>query len=137
MVDDLFQWNTNSGDHTGLPPIFSQLPLPCNALVYAPINWSHPSVYLLATPSPTTPTNDHVLCSIKAKQYPSCTTTYHVARSGGRLSVQSDNDPENTIPYLQNEPKAPLGYWDPNWGDVGSQWINALPLDAGISDAIA
>lgn len=131
-VDDLFQFS-----ETQPAPFFPLIPESFNTVVNFTNNWGPNSVYLLATPSPDIKTNDNVLCSLKATQYPACTTQYHVAQAGGELSVHCDGHMNNSMPYNHYRSDANAGVWEPNWKDIGSEWIKAVALTQGVSNSNA
>lgn len=137
VVDDLFRFSESYGDYRQPAPYFPKAPLPYNTIVNASRNWGPDSVYLLATPPSTISTNEHVLCSVKAMQYLDCTTKYHVAEAGGRLEVHCDKDEENILSYSKSQSTATNGVWNQDWKDVGSEWIKAVALSQGVSDANA
>lgn len=134
-VDDLFLFSKKYGRLQQPAPYFMKVPKPYNTIVNHTTNFGPSSIYMLATPPPDTPTNDHILCGIKAMQYPNCTTIYHAAKAGGLLSAHCDKDRENIIPYLKSEPKAPIGKAEQNWKDVGSEWSTAIGLNSGALEA--
>jgi hypothetical protein len=138
-IDDLFKFGPDAGDARQRAPIFPKLPLPYNTLVNGTGSpWPAHSVYLLAGSPPKLATNPYLFCSLKAMQYPGCTTQYRAAKAGGNLSVHCDDDPENTMPYRNSHPEAPSGgQWDANWRDVASEWALSLSLGTGISDGNA
>ena len=138
VFDNLFGFGPESGETRQRAPIFPKYPLPYNTIINGTAGaWPYNAVYILATPPAPISTIEYLLCSVRATQYRNCTTKYHAAESGGQLSVHCDDDPDNTIPYFKSEPLAPLGYWDPNWKDIGSIWADSLALGTGISDGQA
>lgn len=139
-IDKIFGWTQNPAVQGGeQAPVFPRLPLPFNTVINVTENWGPAAIYLLATPpSPAlVRTNDHLLCSFKSMQYPNCTTAYHVAESGGQLTVHCDSDPENNLSYRKWQDKAPLGVWENNWKDVGAEWIRSVGLPQGITNSNA
>lgn len=136
VVDDLFRFSDNFGKLRQPRPSFKKVPLPFNTVVNFSQPYGSDSIYMLATPPQNTSTNEHVLCSVKAMQYPNCTTKYHMAEAGGELSVHcGKEDKDNTIPYSNSQPEAPSGIWEKDWKDVGIEWIKAVGLNGGASDA--
>lgn len=135
VVDNIFGWDPDAAVPT--TPYFPKLPIEYNTIVHIPAAWGPAAVSLLATPPKGYTTNDHVLCTIRSTQYRDCTTSYKVAQSGGLLEAHCDNDPQNTIPYVSFEKEAPIGVWEPNWKDIGGEWIRSLALNNGVSDANA
>jgi hypothetical protein len=136
-IDDLFSFGPDSGDARQRAPIFPKLPQPYNTLLNGTVIWPAHSVYLLAGSPQNLATSPYFFCSLKAMQYPGCTTQYRAARSGGDLTVHCDDDPQNSLPYKHSQPDAPSGVWQPNWKDVASGWAYSLSLSTGISDANA
>jgi hypothetical protein len=136
-IDDLFHFGPEAGKSRQRAPIFPKLPLPYNTLVNGTGAWPTTSIYLLAGSPPNLPTSPYLFCSLKAMQYPGCTTRYRAAKTGGNLTVHCDDDPENTIPYKHSHPDATSGIWDSNWKDIAAEWANSLSLGTGISDGMA
>ena len=138
-VDDLFGFGPEAGGARQRAPIFPKLPEPYNTLVNGTGSpWPANAVYILAGSPPYLVTSPYVLCSLRAMQYPSCTTKYRAARAGGSLTVHCDADPENDMPYKISHPEAPSGgLWDANWRDVAFEWAVSLSLGTGISDGRA
>jgi hypothetical protein len=135
-VDDLFGFGSLE-DGLQPAPLFPHLPMIFNTVNNNSMLWGPSAVYLLSTKPPDLETADHVLCSIKMMQYPHCTTKYHASESGGEMSVHCDEDPENTMPYSSTDPAAPVGIYESNWKDVGSEWLKANALSYGASDGNA
>lgn len=133
-IDDLFDFGPEMGNARQRAPIFPKLPLPYNTLVNGTGVWPSHSIYLLGSAPPTLDTSPYIFCSLKAMQYPGCTTQYRAAISGGQLTVHCDGDPENTIPYEKSYPDAPVGNWEPDWKNVASEWAKSLALTHGFSD---
>ena len=136
-IDHLFGFGPETGDARQRAPIFPKLPLPYNTLVNGTGVWPSHSIYLLAASPTSLATSPYLFCSLKAMQYPGCTTQYHAARSGGRLTVHCDDDPENSLPYQKSRSDAHSGIWNPDWKNVASEWANSLSLGAGIADGAA
>lgn len=136
-VDDLFGFGPEMGEARQRAPIFPKLPLPYNTLVNGTGVWPSHSVYLLAASAPELKTSPYLLCSLKAMQYPGCTTQYEASISGGRLTVHCDHDAENSLPYQKSQPDATSGNWAPDWKNIASEWMYSLSLGAGISDGAA
>lgn len=136
-VDDLFLFGEKHGSLQQPTPYFEKIPEPYNTIDNFTTNFGPTSIYLLATPPADSKTNEHVLCSLKAMQYSSCTTQYRAAQSSSQLSVHCDLDSGNTIPYHKSAPYAPMTVPAPNWKDVGSEWIQAVALSSGVSSANA
>ena len=134
VVDDLFSFGKDRGQRA---PIFPKLPQPYNTLVNGTGQWPANAIYLLAAPPPSTITAPYLFCSLKAMQYPNCTTRYRAAKAGGELSVHCDDDPRNTIPYARSQPAARSGNWETDWKNIASEWANSLSLGNGIADGAA
>jgi hypothetical protein len=101
VVDDIFGSGQEFGETRQFTPSFPKLPIEYNSIAYISNKWAPKdlSIYILVTPPATLETgSEHVLCSIKSMQYQNCTTLYHVAKSGGQLSVECDDSPENLLP---------------------------------------
>jgi len=140
-VDDLFEFNATISQQA---PWFPKLPIPWNSLGFISSGYGSPAIYILAAPAPpenrqpyTYDTSDYVLCSIKSAQYRNCTTYYHVAQSGGQMSVECDKSPMNTLPYFEFIKNAAIGNWEADWKDVGEEWLRSIGLNEGINDANA
>ena len=134
-IDDLFGFGPEMGEARQRAPIFPKLPLQYNTLVNGTGVWPSHSVYLLAASAPNLKTSPYLFCSLKAMQYPGCTTRYQASISGGQLTVHCDrDDPENSLPYQKSQPDARSGNWAPDWKNIASEWMNALALGTGISD---
>ena len=123
-VDELFDFD-GSQKH----PIFPKRPLPFNTVLNSTVVYGQESIYLLATSEDSF----YTLCSLRAALTPNCSTEYHVTMSGGSLSVKCP-DPNSHLAYSKSQPKAPNGFWDPNWKDVAISWATGLSLNSGITD---
>ena len=65
---------------------------------------------------------------------PYCSTNYSVSgTSGGRLQSHCE-DPSDAMAYDKSVP-GPYTSWNIDWRNVGSQWMTALSLNTGISNA--
>jgi hypothetical protein len=145
VVDDIFGFGYNETQLAQQQtPFFSHRPLPYNVVGFIASAYGPSSVFVLAAPPPpagrlpsylTYP--DYALCSIRSAQYPNCTTYYHVAQSGGQMSVECDKSPGNTMPYLSSVHDAVTGHWEPDWKDIGSEWLRAVSLTSGQYNANA
>ena len=133
-IDDLFNFGPAMGDARQRAPIFPKLPLPYNTLVNGTGVWPSHSVYLLVASAPGLDTSPYLFCSLKAMQYPGCTTRYHAASSGGQLTVHCDDDIDNSLPYDKSYPDAASGNWTPDWKNIASEWANSIALGTGIAD---
>ena len=145
IFDDFFGWtstpNLDVDPTKWYAPWFPKLPNEFNTLINKSTIYGPESVYLLAAPPNTIITSDYVLCGIKSFQYTDCSTSYHVAQSGGQLLVHCSSDPELWKPYrktVKDEKDAPpLSIMARDWKDVGYQWISGIALGAGITDGNA
>jgi hypothetical protein len=139
VVDEIFDF----GPEAQQAPSFPKEPLPYNVVGFISSAYGYPAVYVLATPPPEgsrmsyLPYMDYMLCSIKSAQYRNCTTYYHVAQSGGQMSVECDKSPLNTLPYFKSVPDATIGHWEPDWKDIGAEWLRAVSLTSGVYNANA
>jgi hypothetical protein len=150
-VDGIFGFNQYvSGpnmqgiDDTQYAPIFPRYPIDYNTVTSFWDTYGQLSVYLLAKPpvGAYPYTDEYVLCSVNAMIYNNCSTQYHVEQSGGHLSVHCDNDPQNTLPYMLTQPFLPdgkelLSIVQPNWLDIGTEWIESISLSQGIANGNA
>ena len=136
-VDDFFHFGEKFGDQQQPVPYFEKAPIYYNTVTNFSNGWGPEAVYLLATPPANAKTDDHVLCSIRAMMYSNCATNYHAAESGGELSVHCDQDPIDKDSYIRSAPSIPSSVPNKDWKDVGSEWIRAVALNNGVSDANA
>jgi len=149
-LNALFGWspersaNLDSTVGAAVVPWFSKLPKEYNTVVNTSspgVGWGRTSVYLLANPPNTTVTSDYLLCGMRSFLYSNCSTGYHVAESGGQLSVHCDNDPENWKSYgntaKPDEEPYPTVVDQPDWVNVGGEWIRAVALSQGALDSDA
>lgn len=123
-VDDLFGFGKKYGRRH---PIFPKFPQRYNTVLNT-TGWYADSIYLLGT----SPTNDSVLCSLRATQYPKCSTEYHASLSGGSLT--SNCDDSNPRPYSKYRPDAPVGFIETDWRNIASEWAMTFSLNSGITD---
>ena len=121
-VDDLFGFD----DHE-THPVFPKLPLEYNTVLNASGVYGHQSIYLLATSA----TGTYTMCSMRVAQSPDCYTEYYASMSGGSLTSYCGHNP---LTYSNSQPKAPNGFWEKDWKDVGVEWGTGLSLNAGITD---
>jgi len=128
-VDDLFGFGKKYGRR---PPIFPKLPMPYNTILNT-TGWFADAIYLLGTSAKS----EYVLCSLRATQYPKCSTEYHASLSGGSLKANCNNDHNNRHPYSLSHPEAPVGFVETDWKNIASEWSNALSLNNGITDGRA
>jgi len=127
-VDDLFGFGKKYGRRH---PVFPKYPLPYNTVLNT-TGWYADSIYLLGA----SPTSDYVLCSLRATQYPKCSTEYHASLSGGSLTSHCDDD-TNRLAYSKSQTEAPVGFVETDWKNIASEWAITLSLNNGISDGKA
>ena len=128
-LDDLFEFGQKYGRRH---PIFPKLPMPYNTILNT-TGWYADSIYLLGASA----NSDYVLCSLRATQYPKCSTVYHASLSGGTLRAYCDDDPNNNLPYHLSHPEAPVGFVETDWKNIASEWASTLSLNNGITDGKA
>ncbi|KAL3476649.1 hypothetical protein BJX99DRAFT_227490 [Aspergillus californicus] len=131
VVDDIFRFGPEYPGST--PPIFGKLPKEYNTVLNVTGDYAtRDSIYLLgASRNGTEP--EYVLCSLKAKQSPLCSTRYNVADSGSQLvSLCEEDRPMQYSVRLPND--SPDGFWVKDWMNVASEWGFSLSLNAGITD---
>ena len=136
-------WDLNLTQGTGAP-WFDKLPQEYNTIVNDGYNTSEYGpewIYMLAKPPNTTITSEYVLCGIRSFQYLDCSTSYHGAQPGGQLSVHCGADGAHGKTYwdlVKDGSKVPLlSSVAKDWRYVGEEWIRAVALTQGISDANA
>jgi hypothetical protein len=128
---------------TQYAPVFPKYPIDYNTVASFWEPYGQLSVYLLAKPpvGAYPVTDEYVMCSLSTMLYNNCSTRYHAEQAGGHLSVYCDDDPQNTLPYMQSQPhqdEEPLLFIvSPDWKDIASEWINAISLSQGIADGNA
>lgn len=131
VVDDLFQWGKK---YNARPPIFGKLPEPYNTIVNGSVYYGD-SLYLLGN-APTNRTPEYVLCSMKAKLSPRCSTRYSASIRGATFSTTCDT-PGDEWRYDHEYPDAPDGAWDPDWKNTAHSWALAMSLNSGINNGQA
>lgn len=138
IVDDLFEWGPN---YNRQAPFFPKYPIEYNSLVNvsvpAPDDYdTRDAIYLLIKAQNET-TNDYTLCRIRSFLMSSCSTHYNVSgKTGGKLTSRcEDSHDKNT--YIKSNSSAPSMVRTPDWMDVGSEWLKAVSLSTGITDANA
>ena len=149
-VDSIFGFNQYvSGPNmqgignTQYAPIFPRYPIDYNTVTSFWDKYGQLSVYLLAKPPVGVYpyTDEYVLCSVRAMIYNDCSTQYHAEQSGGHLSVHCGDDPLNTLPYTLTQPhignETLLSIVQPNWLDIGTEWIESISLSQGIANGNA
>ncbi|KAL4783584.1 hypothetical protein BJX76DRAFT_250838 [Aspergillus varians] len=129
VVDDIFGFGP---DHPGqYAPIFGKLPKPHNTILNVTSPYSNGAIFLLGA-SPENIKPEYVLCSLKAKQSPLCSTRYTATASSSHLStVCEENHP---LQYSRRIPDVVDGVWANDWMYIASEWAFTLSLNAGITD---
>ena len=141
-IDALFNWS-QTPDHTTTwaYPWFGKLPIEYNTVGNTSTLYGTQWVYLLAKPPATTVTNDYVVCGVRSFLYSDCSTSLFVASSGSELAVHCERDSDNWRSYWKNanDTELPLPMVVPNkdWKDIGVEWLRAVALTSGITDADA
>ncbi|TVY80412.1 hypothetical protein LSUE1_G004612 [Lachnellula suecica] len=136
-VDDIFEWGQ---EYQRQPPTFPKFPIEYNPLANVTVTATpngysfRDSVYLLIKAENTT-TEDYTMCRIRSFLTSNCSTTYNVSgKTGGKLNSNCE-DPHDKNAFRISAPNASMITNAPDWRDVGSQWLLALSLNTGISDA--
>lgn len=149
VLDDIFKWKqyplpqgVSFNDTEYYAPWFDRLPKEFNLVAnYSPATYGWTSVYVLGKKQHDVTTSDYVLCGIRSFIYSECSTAYHVAQSGGQLSVHCGDDPENWKPYsaiydpkLDKDP-FPVMVPQKDWPYLASEWVRAVGLSSGDTDS--
>lgn len=132
VVDDIFVWDPKQQ----IPPVFGKLPKPYNTVTNTTGTWPTNAIYILGAAPNETMTPAYVLCALKAKLSPVCSTKYSAAASGASLGTNCEN-PANPLQYNHRNQSASDGVWDGNWKNVAGEWSNSLSLNSGITDGRA
>lgn len=128
VVDDIFGFGPKYGQR---PPVFGKLPEPYNTILNVTGRWPSNAIYLLGATDQEHP--KYVMCSLKAKQSPRCSTHYNSTANGAELTAVCE-DRNNPLQYDRRVPEVLDGIWAPDWKNVASEWANALSLGTGITD---
>ncbi|KAF7158923.1 hypothetical protein CNMCM5623_004102 [Aspergillus felis] len=137
VVDDLFGWDPHANAQVKqTPPVFGKLPNANNTITNTTGTWPTNAIYMLGAAQSKTMTPPYVLCALKAKLSPVCSTKYSAAASGASFSTNCEN-PVNPLQYNHRNQTARDGDWDPNWKNVAGEWSNSLSLNSGITDGRA
>ncbi|KAL2867801.1 uncharacterized protein BJX67DRAFT_371777 [Aspergillus lucknowensis] len=132
VVDDIFGFGPDYPGST--PPIFGKLPKPHNTILNVTGPYAPGTIYLLGAP-PKNAKPEYVLCSLRAKQSPLCSTRYHVTASGSQLTTRCEED--HPLQYNLRMPHATDGDWQPDWKYIASEWGLSLSLNTGITDGLS
>ncbi|KAI9763558.1 MAG: hypothetical protein M1840_000420 [Geoglossum simile] len=132
VVDDVFGFGKPYGSMnvTRPPPIFPKLPIDFNTVLNA-TGWFADSIYLLGKSNNANP--PYVMCSLRSALYPKCSTRYNASSSGGMLISHCDDD-KDPLQYAKHHPEAPIGWVEPDWANIASEWARSLSLNSGVSD---
>ncbi|KAK5937581.1 hypothetical protein PMZ80_010201 [Knufia obscura] len=140
-LDGLFQWAKEPNETHWAAPWFSKLPKEYNTLVNTSTTYGPQAVYMLGKRPTTAITSDYMICAVRSFLYSDCSTSYHVAQSGGQLSVHCGDDPEKWTSYSQTrkqtELEFPMVIPSKDWKDVAQEWIRAVALSSGNVDSDA
>ncbi|PKX97901.1 uncharacterized protein P174DRAFT_436347 [Aspergillus novofumigatus IBT 16806] len=137
VVDDLFGWDPNANaEIKQTPPVFGKLPLANNTITNSTGFWPTNAIYILGAAPNKSMTPPYVLCALKAKLSPVCSTRYSAAASGASFSTRCEN-PANPLQYNHRNQSALDGVWDGNWKNVADEWAKSLSLNSGITDGRA
>lgn len=116
-----------------MPPVFPMLPLNFNSLINITVAQSD-SNYLLIK-SADTP--DYTMCQLRSWLSPNCSTHFNVSGTqGGHLESHCEQA-NDKMAYNRSVDNAPLSPMQADYRNVGSQWLLALALNTGITNANA
>ncbi|KAL4788786.1 hypothetical protein BDV19DRAFT_398014 [Aspergillus venezuelensis] len=134
VVDDIFEIGP---DYPGrYSPIFGKLPSMHNSITNVTGPWNNSAIWLLGATNTTNNTRpNYILCRLKAKLSPLCSTRYIVTASGSRLYTVCEED--HPLQYNNRVPEAPDGVWENDWKSIAAEWAFSLSLNAGITDGAA
>ncbi|EAW11673.1 uncharacterized protein ACLA_093720 [Aspergillus clavatus NRRL 1] len=133
VVDDIFGWAPEAGR---FPPVFGKLPKAYNTIINSTGPWPTSSIYMLGAAPEESMTPPYVICSLKAKLSPVCSTKYSATASGGILRTNCEN-PSNPMQFNRRNQSAVDGEWDGNWKNVADEWARSMSLNSGITDGQA
>lgn len=137
VVDDIFGWDpTANAEVKQTPPVFGKLPIANNTITNSTGFWPTNAIYILGAAPNKTMTPPYVLCALRAKLSPVCSTKYSAAASGASFSAHCEN-PANPLQYNHRNQSAHDGVWDGNWKNVAGEWARSLSLNSGITDGRA
>ena len=135
VVDEVFGFGKPYGtmNVTRAPPIFPKLPIEFNTILNA-TGWYVDSIYLLGKSNNADP--PYVMCSLRSALYPKCSTRYNASSSGGMLISHCEDD-KDPLQYGKHHPEAPVGWVEPDWANIASEWARSLSLNGGVTDSNA
>jgi hypothetical protein len=137
VVDDLFGWDPDADAAVKqTPPVFGKLPQANNTITNGTGLWPTNAMYMLGAAPNEAMTPPYVLCALKAKLSPVCSTKYSAAASGASFSTNCEN-PANPLQYNHRNQGARDGLWDGSWKNVADEWAKSLSLNSGITDGRA
>ncbi|KAK2744241.1 hypothetical protein FQN57_004326 [Myotisia sp. PD_48] len=131
-VDDVFEFGKKFGKRGQRPPVFPKLPLPYNTMVNGTGIYPENSIYILGA-TPLSVESPYFLCQLRGGLTPHCSTNYHAAASGGRLTT-SCNAKDNGLEYSRHAHGMAGFEVDPDWKNVAQEWANSVGLDSGRVD---
>jgi hypothetical protein len=107
------------------------MPIDFNSILNTTVAGPSDSIYMLIKSAATT---DYTMCQIRSWTSHDCSTQYNVSgTTGGNLQSHCE-DPSDTLAYSRSFPnkstKVSLDY-----RNVASEWLTALSLNTGVSDA--
>jgi hypothetical protein len=142
VVDELFGWTKKDDEKwSDYPPVFSRLPISFNTVMnHTSAVWGRESIYLLGAGANmddgTALNGTYMVCKMHVTLTPKCTTQYNATGSGGSMeALCEDKDPN--MAYRNSNSSEPESVALKDWRDVGTDWSNAMSLNAGISDGAA
>lgn len=129
-VDDIFQWGFDK--HGRYPPVFPMYPIDYNSVTNISV-YKSDSIYLLIKP-PSTVTPDYTVCQLRSYLNTNCSTRYSVSGlTGGHLEAHCE-DRNDATAYTRSVPDPPVNI-EADWRNIGSEWMESLSLNTGISNA--
>lgn len=129
VVDDLFGFGPDYPDQYA--PIFGKLPKPSNTVLNVTSAYTNGAIFFLGA-NPETFKPGYMLCRLKAKQTPKCSTRYKATASGSHLWTICEKD--HKLQYNVRVPDAADGIWANDWMYIASEWGFTVSLNAGITD---
>ncbi|KAI5306088.1 hypothetical protein KEM56_002260 [Ascosphaera pollenicola] len=131
VIDSIYGWGDSS--HDELRPVFGTFPMPDQTLINI-FHYGLVGAYVLVgVPEELTQGmgSPYLLCKMKAGLGGQCSTTYHAESSGGRLftNCEEDNYMKFKGPSLDDGNAV---YWDQDWANIASTWLEAVSLSTGL-----